>query len=417
MSVGRATFACAIVIALLGCSGNGSTISSSSTLASSAGHKVVQSGKQWAIFPLPNGGSFPEVMTNGPDGNVWFTESNSIDQANVATGVITRFLLSAPNIAPTAIISGADGNLWFCEGSVAKIDKITTGGVDTSYPLPQFCTALAATSDGDIWANGGNDIQRITGGGVVSEFPIPSNGTALKLATGSDGNVWFTAQQPCPQNCYEHHPYGRITASGAIKMYNYGDARFGFTGDMVLGGDGALYAVIGRFGPLARIAPDGSLTFVQGPNGYEATILVAGHPGDFFELGRNADIFEGGPSISPHFVARPPNGDVGRDMVYASDGNLWITQPNLNSIAVYLRHRIKPVPVSISVTVGNSEQLSIHEQDYSGGWQVTSTDPTIATVAKISSTQYNVTGVKAGSCSILITDTKNNQLAVPVTVN
>jgi streptogramin lyase len=419
MSVARLTLACMIALALIGCSGNGSTIRKPSNLSSLVNHKIVQAGKQWLILPLPAGGTDPELITNGPDGNVWFTETagNSIDQANVVTGVITRFPISDPNVNPIAIAVSADGNFWFCEGSSPRIGVMTPLGVYSSYPLPVLCNSLAATSDGSLWANsgGGIDLQKITSTGVTTEFPVPSGRPVMAVATGSDGNVWFTEQNRCPPQCFNHRVYGKIDGTGSINEYTWIHPHKGFSGRLVLGPDGDLYTFYGD-GYLLRIAPDGSPTPVFGPGGVAE--LVAGRIDVFFSLTSSGGLSEGGPSAPFNFLGWPPNGrKTARSMALAGDGNLWITQGSLNTIAIYLRHRIKPVPTSISVTVGNSEQLNIHEQSYSGGWQVTSTDPTIATVTMISNTQYSVFGVKSGTCSVLITDTKNNQLAVPVAVN
>ncbi len=39
----------------------------------------------------------------------------------------------------------------------------------------------------------GNNIARITTSGVISEFAIPTSGSQpIGIATGPDGNMWFT---------------------------------------------------------------------------------------------------------------------------------------------------------------------------------------------------------------------------------
>jgi streptogramin lyase len=276
---------------------------------------------------------------------------------------------------------------------------------------------MTSTSDGSIWVNGGNEIQKITSGGVVTQYPVPSGRSVTALGVGSDGDVWFTELQHCPPQCYKRRMFGKITLGGTITEYNYYNHRSTFIGeDMVMGHDGALYTIYGAYGKMLRILPNGTTQEVDGA-GVGGSTLIAGPRGDFYTIGLHAALYEGGPNMSAHFLQQPPNGPDARDLVLASDGNIWITQQNLNSIAVYLRHQIRPVPTSISVGVGNSQSLSISETKYDEGWQVVSSNPSIASVSMVSMTQYNVTGVSTGSCSIVITDTMGNQRAVPVTVN
>src|SRR5262249_57250778 len=68
----------------------------------------------------PNNG--PNRITDGPDGNLWFTEAarGSPQTAKIGritpSGVITEFSDGlTPNSGLVAITSGADGNLWFAE--------------------------------------------------------------------------------------------------------------------------------------------------------------------------------------------------------------------------------------------------------------------------------------------------------------
>ena len=46
------------------------------------------------LFPLPTAGRFPEDITLGPDGNVWFTEFSNRKIGRVTPdGTITEFAL------------------------------------------------------------------------------------------------------------------------------------------------------------------------------------------------------------------------------------------------------------------------------------------------------------------------------------
>lgn len=58
-----------------------------------------------------------------------------------SAGTITEYPIPTPNSAPWDVALGPDGALWFTESenyrTGAKIGRITTAGVITEYPLPQ----------------------------------------------------------------------------------------------------------------------------------------------------------------------------------------------------------------------------------------------------------------------------------------
>jgi hypothetical protein len=76
-------------------------------------------------FATPTPYSYPEVITSGPDGNLWFTEqsANKIARAT-PDGSITEFPIQTPNAGLMGITAGPDGNLWFTEYSGNKIGSL-----------------------------------------------------------------------------------------------------------------------------------------------------------------------------------------------------------------------------------------------------------------------------------------------------
>src|SRR5262245_62870210 len=87
-------------------------------------------------FTLPLVPSGPFQITSGPDGNLWFTESQSDQIGRISTaGALTEFPLPA-NTNPTGITVGADGNIWFTEFDSNQIGRITTNGMITHFPIP-----------------------------------------------------------------------------------------------------------------------------------------------------------------------------------------------------------------------------------------------------------------------------------------
>ena len=87
-------------------------------------------------FPIPTAHSFPQGITTGPDGNLWFTETyaNQIGMINPTTHAITEFPIPRP-AWPFGITAGPDGNLWFTESSANQIGMInpTTDAI-TEFP-------------------------------------------------------------------------------------------------------------------------------------------------------------------------------------------------------------------------------------------------------------------------------------------
>jgi len=100
--------------------------------------------------------SQPAGITNGPDGNLWFTEQfgNKVGRITTA-GSITEFSIPTSNSQPQFIATGADGNLWFAERNSSKIGTITPAG-------------------------------------AISEFAGPTSSQPVGITSGPDNNIWFT---------------------------------------------------------------------------------------------------------------------------------------------------------------------------------------------------------------------------------
>ena len=110
-------------------------------------------------FPLPRASSFPEGITAGPDGNLWFTEltGNQIGRITPA-GAISEFALPTADSQPFGITVGPDGNLWFTELRGNQIGRIS--------PTPKH---------------------------KLAEFAVPTTSSnPADIAAGPDGNLWFT---------------------------------------------------------------------------------------------------------------------------------------------------------------------------------------------------------------------------------
>jgi streptogramin lyase len=180
-------------------------------------------------FPLPTANAFPEPITAGRDGNLWFVEKNNGGKIGRCTtaGVITEFPLPGPSGSAWAIAAGLDGNLWlsnsrFDAAHLARLLKVTPAGDATAYPLAAGfgVGALTAGADGNVWFIESNatmgGIGRITPDGMITDFWLAAGHVPAQLTLGPDGNIWFTESAA--------NAIGRITPSGVITEFEVSTA-------------------------------------------------------------------------------------------------------------------------------------------------------------------------------------------------
>jgi len=225
-------------------------------------------------FPIPTASSNPDGITAGPDNNLWFTEyyGNKIGRITTA-GVITEFAVPTDNSEPRHITTGPDGNLWFTENVGNKIGRITTAGAITEFTVPTTeCGPDNSTAgrDGNIWftENIGNKIGRITTTGVITEFPIPTaSSNPIGIVSGPDGNLWFTETAG--------NKIGQITTAGVITEFTVPTAS-SKPEHIAAGPDGSLWFTETAGNKIGRITTVGVITEFtvptasSGPNGIDA---------------------------------------------------------------------------------------------------------------------------------------------------
>lgn len=219
-----------------------------------------------AEFPIPSAYSEPTGIAAGPDGALWFAESQRDKIGRVTTdGVFTEYATPTSLSSPWQIASGPDGALWFTERAGHQIGRVTTSGVISEYAIPtasSFLSGIAAGPDGALWftEDDAGNVGRITTSGAVTEYPIPTVGSWPEaIAAGPDGALWFTESDPDGGG-----KIGRITTSGVITEYalptdnshpNYHNYPWG----IAAGPDGALWFTL-AFNRIGRITTGGAVT-------------------------------------------------------------------------------------------------------------------------------------------------------------
>jgi uncharacterized protein (TIGR03437 family) len=295
-------------------------------------------------YPVPTSASSPAGITAGPDGNLWFTESDSNRIATITTsGAITEFAVSTPNAQPWDITVGPDGNLWFTEISANQIGRITTSGVITEYPIPTPPTPgipprpnhITSGPDGNLWFTEPNagKIGTITPTGLITEYragvTYPTGITA-----GPDGNLWFTGGADI----------GQISPSGGVTLFPpVIGIRVDYLGlnAIVKGSDGNLWATGG--GIVWRINTGGmaSSYFLPADFAPPVAALAVGADGNLWftsasnQIGRltAAGVFTeySIPSPAPSMPPSPPG--LADGIASGPDGNIWLTEQVGNKIA------------------------------------------------------------------------------------
>lgn len=162
---------------------------------------------------MPTDVSDPTEIVTGPDGNLWVTQFSVDSIARITpAGVVTEFPLPHPPVGedeeeehsgPQGITAGPDGNLWFTESDTRRIGRMTPDGVVTEFPLTTLNaipTAITTGPDGNLWFTEylAKSVGRITTGGVITEFSdgLTAGNFPYSIVSGADGNVWFTSFGP-----------------------------------------------------------------------------------------------------------------------------------------------------------------------------------------------------------------------------
>ncbi len=187
--------------------------------------RISTDGTVQVEFPISNGAN---DITSGPDGNLWFTEFGAANLIGVIGSIapdgtgLREFPLATPNQQPLSITRGADGNLWFTEQGDAgpRIGRITTDGSSImEFDVASGLSNITPGPDGNLWfvEAAVSQIARITPAGVfgaLTEFPVPGGlgpGTTPSIAPVGDGNLWFTRGFVCELS--------RVTPSGVVTVF------------------------------------------------------------------------------------------------------------------------------------------------------------------------------------------------------
>lgn len=207
----------------------------------------------------------PRAMVRGPDGNLWFSNPDSIGRLT-PSGELTTFPVDT-SVGLMAV--GGDGRIWF--DTSAGVGAITVEGTVSEYPASgQVAWSMAAAPGSGVWIAAGPDgIVRIEPDGSSTSVPVPADFHGLAVAPGEEGSVWFLAGSPSGPPA----AVGRIDAGGQVTTFAVG-ARS--DNALVAGPDGGAWFTAS--GGVGRVTPTGVVTVVPVPGG-TPSVLASGVDG------------------------------------------------------------------------------------------------------------------------------------------
>ncbi|WP_435018692.1 virginiamycin B lyase family protein [Tundrisphaera sp. TA3] len=281
----------------------------------------------------------PTAIVAGPDGNLWFGQSNGVIGRITTGGQITQFsagISDAPIIA--GIAAGPDGNLWFTEYDTDRIGRISPQGVVTEFDLPFTASisknpaGITAGPDGNLWftEQNANAIGRITPDGVITEFQqFDVQYTPTAIVAGPDGNLWFTN--------VARDSIGRISTQGVfLSETSTGISPEAGLGDLTFRTDAAastLYVTesdLGSIGVGAAADLGAVAEFSTGNQGGRPAGITVGPDGRvYFVEARGNNVVRIGDPAGPATLTRfplPTAAQTPLAITAGPDGNLWFAE-------------------------------------------------------------------------------------------
>lgn len=293
-------------------------------------------------FPLPTPQD-PCDITEGPDGNLWFTSSgaNKIGRMTPA-GAVTEFVVPTTGAGPRGIVAGPDGNLWFVEPgtfgtSSSKIGRLTPSGAFTEFPTAgSLLWDMAAGPDGNLWFARPfprSTIVRMSPAGATTNF-FPTGPFPRGLTPGPSGDVWFTTISSAwvvgGAITHATDGIGRISSSGAITEYSV--PAVDILDQIVTGPDGNLWFPAGA-SKIWRSTPSGQMTEFALPPNTAATGVAAGSDGNVWMAGTgNNTIGFVTPTGTPTLFPLPTPNAQPCGITQGPDGAIWFTERNAGKI-------------------------------------------------------------------------------------
>jgi hypothetical protein len=139
------------------------------------------------------GVNFPEEITAGPDGALWFaTDGGSIGRITTA-GVVSNYTGAGISV-PRGVTGGPDGALWFTNGSIngGSIGRITT------VPSVSVLPGSGATGTSVVVSGGGYSPGELVKATYKTGLARPNTSAVAICSTTANPNGTFSCTGSIP---------------------------------------------------------------------------------------------------------------------------------------------------------------------------------------------------------------------------
>jgi streptogramin lyase len=160
----------------------------------------------FTVFSPPASNTRLGGITEGPDGSVWFTESdaNLVTRIDPTTHQMTEYPVAG--VGPYSITLGPDGNLWYTLSSASPMSATDSGAIGTinatthataAYPTADLPFAIAAGPGNHLtYVRRNNrlgviDVATKSMTGLLASM-APADGSAENITSGPSNDVYFT---------------------------------------------------------------------------------------------------------------------------------------------------------------------------------------------------------------------------------
>jgi streptogramin lyase len=302
-------------------------------------------------FKVPTANSLPRAITDGTDGNRWFTESDEqVNFAKIAritpTGAVTEFDVTAANGCNSCGLSDiaqGPGNILYVTANGGELIRFNTQSLSFEAPVPIETAERSASSVDNVAVSGTDVWINDFNADVIWRYDIASEQfTTIDVVDPADiavdaaGNAWFsqsqfnadftsnigridrvtgevttTAVDPAVTDISVSPVDGKVWFSSRFpNSFTSTDAGVGFLDPF--NGDSLSFFPVPANGP-ANIAAgdDGSVWFTQAIKGNAASVTNAGVITEF----------------------KAVKGSEPEGIVVASNGDPWYTMLEANKIA------------------------------------------------------------------------------------
>lgn len=230
----------------------------------------------------------PAALARAPGGELWFTDpgTNTIWQV-IGSGESRRHPIPTTHgresgsggaggpsgSGPSDITTGPDGTVWFIETEADRVGRITPDGKITELPLfgpgdgyirP---SSITAAPDGSVWVSAtlARRLARVDGKTLtITQFPVATGGgtvDAQSVAADAAGGAWFERSAGSAMDIRPPQAaLGRMDRTGAITYHPLPAGGPRWPGSLTAGPDAAIWFLDGPAKTVGRMAPDGTVT-------------------------------------------------------------------------------------------------------------------------------------------------------------